>query len=431
MKNALSTWSLVALCSLTFHALGICPAAHAGDWQNWRGPFYNGSTDETGLPSNFSKTDNVAWSVDLPGVASSTPIISGDCVFLSSTDTAADTLLAICFSRKDGKRLWQHEIAKGIRKDTRSTYAGPSPATDGETVVFFFGNGDLVGYDFAGKQLWRKNMGPFAFGWTYSTSPVIYEGIMYVQILQRGDGASVIVGMQPKTGEELFRHVRPTHAVAESQESFNTPMPYEFQGRKELLVAGGDYLSGHDLKTGKELWQWGTWNPTQIGHWRLVPSPIAGDGIVLACAPKQDPIYAVKLGGKGTLSDDAIAWVSREVREVSSDVPTPAFYDGDFFVLSDGRKALSRVEPKTGKVKWTVKTPGRQKYEASPLAADGKIYLLNFDAEVAIVNADNGELLRTIPMESGEIRDFVRSSIVAAHGQLYIRTTNKLYCIGK
>jgi outer membrane protein assembly factor BamB len=208
-------------------------------------------------------------------------------------------------------------------------------------------------------------------------------------------------------------------------------MPYEFQGRKELLVAGGDYLSGHDLKTGKELWQWGTWNPTQVGHWRLVPSPIAGDGVVLACAPKRDPIYAIKLGGTGTLSDDAIAWVSREAREVSSDVPTPAFYDGDFFVLSDVRKALSRVEPKTGKVKWTMTPPGRQKYEASPLAADGKIFLMNFDAEVAIVNADNGELLRAIPMESGEIRDFVRSSVVAAHGQLYVRTTNKLYCIGK
>src|SRR5688572_23778693 len=102
MKNAMSAWSLVALCSLTFHALEICPAAHAGDWQNWRGPFYNGSADETGLPSNFSKTDNVAWSVDLPGVASSTPIISGECVFLSSTDAAADSLLAMCFSRKDG-----------------------------------------------------------------------------------------------------------------------------------------------------------------------------------------------------------------------------------------------------------------------------------------------------------------------------------------
>lgn len=422
MKKSLTAVMLVLL---------LASWANAGDWQNWRGPSYNGSSDETGLPDQFSKTDNVAWSVDLPGVSSATPIVSGGRVFVSSTNKANESLVALCFDRENGKLLWEREVAKGVRKDTRSTFAGPSPAADGDTVVFFYGNGDMVGFDYDGKELWKKNLGPFAFGWTFSTSPVIYDGTMYVQILQRGEGASVILALEPKTGTELFRHVRPTHAVAESQESFNTPMPYEYNGRKELLVAGGDYLSGHDLKTGKELWQWGTWNPTQIGHWRLVPSPIAGDGIILVCAPKRDPIYAIKAGGNGTLDKESIAWISTEQRELSTDVPTPAFYDGDFFVLSDVRKALSRVEPKTGKVKWTMTTPGRQKYEASPLAADGKLYLINFDGEVAIVDAKTGDLIRVIPMEGEEIDGFVRSSVIVSDGQLFVRTTNKLYCIGK
>lgn len=418
---------------LSAAALVVCfsSLATAGDWQNWRGPYFNGSTDETNLPSDFSKTENVAWSADLPGVGSCTPIISGNHVFISSTNAAKESLLATCFDRKTGEPLWQHEFAKKIRQDTRSTYAAPSATTDGETVVFFFGNGDMLAYDFAGEQHWEKNLGPFAFGWTFSTSPVIHEGVMYMQILQRGKDASVIIGMEPKSGKELFRQVRPTRAVGESQESFNTPMPYEFNGRKELLVSGGDYLSGHDLKTGEPLWQWGTWNPTQIGHWRLVPSPVAGDGIILACAPKKDPIYAIKAGGSGELGDESIAWISKERSELSSDVPTPAFYDGDFFILSDVRKALSRVEPRTGKVKWTISTPGRSKYEASPLAADGKIYLINFDGEVAVINAADGQLIRVIPMEGEEIEGFVRSSIAAAHGQLFVRTTKKLYCIGK
>jgi outer membrane protein assembly factor BamB len=422
MRYLAAALSLVAVLS---------SVATAGDWQNWRGPQFNGSSDETKLPEKFSKTENVAWSVDLPGVGSATPIVSGDHVFMSSTDKAKESVVALCFDRKTGKKLWQHEVAKGIRKDIRSTFAAPSATTDGESVVFFFGTGDMVAYDFEGKELWKKNMGPFAFGWTFSTSPVIFEGIMYMQILQRGKGKSVIVGMEPKSGKELFRHVRPTHAVGESQESFNTPTPYVHNGRKQLLVAGGDYLSGHDLKTGKELWQWDTWNPTKNGGWRLVPSPIAGDGIVLACAPKRDPIYAIKMGGSGKLDKKSIAWVSRKGRDLSSDVPTPAFYDGDFFVLSDVKKSLSRVEPKTGKVKWTVNTPGRKKYEASPLAADGKIYVMNFDGEVAILNAADGKLRSVIPMEGKEIEGFVRSSISVAHGQLYIRTTNKLYCIGK
>jgi outer membrane protein assembly factor BamB len=162
-----------------------------------------------------------------------------------------------------------------------------------------------------------------------------------------------------------------------------------------------------------------------------VTSPVAGDGIILACAPKRDPIYAVKAGGSGPLDDRWLAWVSREAREVSSDVPTPAFYDGDFFVLSDLRKSLSRVEPKTGKVKWTVATPGNAKYEASPLAADGKLYTINFDGQVTIFRAADGQLVRTIPMDEPANGEVVRSSISAAYGQLLIRTTRHLYCVGK
>ena len=190
-------------------------------------------------------------------------------------------------------------------------------------------------------------------------------------------------------------------------------------------------LTGHDPATGKELWRWGAWNPSRIPHWRLVPSPVAGDGIILVCAPKRNPVYAVKAGGQGVLDDGAVAWVSRDVREVSSDVPTPAYYDGDFFVLSDVRRCMTRVEPRTGKVKWTVPTPGRAKYEASPLAADGKIYLINFEGQVAVMRAADGKVLHVIPMDEPAGREVVRSSISAAYGQLFIRTTRKLYCVGR
>ena len=203
--------------------------------------------------------------------------------------------------------------------------------------------------------------------------------------------------------------------MAESREAFTSPVPFVHNGRRELLVVGGDDLSGHDLETGKELWRWGTWNPTRIRHWRLVPSPVANQDVILACAPKRDPIYAIKTGGVGKLDDSAIAWVSKDVRPVTSDVPTPAYYDGDFFVLSDVRKSLSRVEPKTGKVKWTIQTPGRSKYEASPLAGDGKIYLINFDGDIVVVDAAGGEVLNQIAMGDAEDAP-VRSTVVAAQG---------------
>ncbi|MHB1038163.1 MAG: outer membrane protein assembly factor BamB family protein [Pirellulales bacterium] len=432
----------------TLVALAVLSASlgRAGDWPQWRGPEFNGSSDEKNLPAQWSRTENIAWSADLPGVAAATPIVAGNRVFLSGVDSANDALLAMCFDRANGKLLWRHVVANGIRKDSRSNYASGSPATDGKIVVFFFGNGDLACFDSGGARRWARNIqkdhGNFAFLWTFSSSPLLYEGKLFLQVLQRdvpvdgrgkkgGDIESYLLALDPESGKTLWRVTRPSRAVAESREAFTTPIPVVVEGRKELLVAGGDALTGHDPVTGKELWRWANWNPSRVSHWRLVPSPVAGGGVALICAPKREPVYAVKLGGSGTLDDLSLAWVSRDVRDISSDVPTPAFYDGDFFVLSDVRKRLSRVEPRTGKVKWTITTPGSAKYEASPLAADGKIYLINFDGEVAVIDAAKGEVLRTIPMDEPADGEVVRASIVAAGGQLFIRTTRKLYCVGK
>jgi len=421
-------------------------SVQAGNWAQWRGPHFNGSTEEKNLPSEWSKTENVAWDAELPGVAAATPIVWEDRVFIAGVDAGKDTLQAMCFDRAGGKLVWRHDVAEGTRKDERSNFASSSPVTDGKIAVFFYGNGDLICFDMDGRRRWARNIqedyGPFAFGWTFSSSPLLFGGKLYLQVLQRdvpvaGRGLadrkneSYLLAIDPETGKTLWQALRDCEAVAESREAFSTPVPFSHNGRQELLLIGGDDLSGHDPETGTELWRWGTWNPVRIGHWRLVSSPVAGGGVVLACAPKQHPVYAVKAGLSGTLDDAALAWVSEEVREVSSDVPTPAFYDGDFFVLNDLSRALSRVEPSSGKVKWTITTPGRAKYEASPLAGDGKIYLINFEGEVAVVDAADGNVLHVIPMDEPTDGEVVRASIAASDGQLFIRTTRRLYCVGE
>ncbi len=426
-------------------ACTCAPLLHASDWQHWRGPFYNGSTDETNLPTKFSSTENVCWVADLPGRSAATPIVASDCVFISSTDPDTNKLAALCYGRTDGKLRWSHEVGDELNRDTRSTFAAPSPVTDGQVVIFFYGNGPMVAFDFKGNELWKRNIqkdyGEFAFQWTFSSTPLLYEGKLYLQVLQRdtpvgGRGfadrknESYILAMDPKTGKELWRVTRPSAAVAESHEAFSSPIPFEFDGRKELLVVGGDCITGHNPQTGSELWRWGTWNPAKVPHWRLVPSPVTGNGIILACAPKKSPIYAVRAGGKGTLGDDAIAWISDDVREVTSDVATPAFYDGDFFVLSKLRRCISRVEPATGKVKWTTPLPSRAPCEASPLLADGKIYMINFDGLVMIADARTGAILGEVPMAARSEAP-IRSGIVAAGSKLFIRTNDKLYCIGQ
>ena len=420
--------------------------ASGSDWPQWRGPNFNGTSDDTKLPSDWSRTDNIAWVAELPGASAATPIISGGRVFVSSTDPDKNALLAMCFDKNNGKCLWQHKAGEGISRDRRSNYAAPSAVTNGKIVVFFFSTGDMVCYDMAGSRQWARNIkkdyGTFAFLWTFSSSPLLFDGILYLQVLQRdvsvsGRGfsdrknESYLLAMNPKTGKTLWRHIRPSKAVAESREAFSTPIPAAVNGKKQILVVGGDAISSHDPRTGKELWRWGTWNPTRIGHMRLVPSPVAGNGIILACAPKNGPVYAVKPNGQGTLNDSAIAWTTQDNREVTVDVPTPAFYDGDFFMLSDLRKNLSRVEPETGKVKWTIATPSRAKYEASPLVADGKVYIINHEGDAAVIDAADGKVLKVIDMDDPSGRDLVRASIATADGKLFIRTTRHLYCVGR
>lgn len=443
---AQSSKMLLTITALMIVSAAATSAIYAGDWPHWRGPFFNGSSDEKNLPSQWSTKENIAWSAELPGNAAATPIVCGDCVFLAGADAANDALQAMCFDRRNGKLLWQHDVAKGIQKDSRSNYASSSPVSDGKLVVFFYGNGDLVCFNLDGSRRWKRNIqqdyGPFAFLWTFSSSPTLYDGKLYLPVLQRDvavgkyglkdrENQSYLLAIDPQSGETLWHQVRSSPAVGESRESFATAIPFEHQGQRQLLVAGGDVLSSHDAANGRELWRGGDYNSARVNHWRLVPSPVVGNGIVLVCAPKREPLYAVEAGGDAKSGQHANAWVSPDVKGLSSDVPTPAFYDGDFFVLSDVGKSLSRVEPRSGKPKWTVATPGGVKYEASPLAADGKIYIINFSGQVAIHSTASGKLLRVIRMEETIGLAPVRASISAATGQLFIRTARKLYCVGK
>lgn len=424
----------------------------AGEWPNWRGPAYDGSSEEKGLPEQFSPVENTRWSFALPGPAASTPAVWGDAVFLTTTDEKTQKLLGICLDRHTGAVKWQAEIGQGFRQDERSNYAGPSPVTDGERVVFFFGTGDMAAFSLEGKRQWSRQIqadyGSFAFLWTFSSSPVLHGGHLYLQVLQRdssfeGNGAlrgkpgggneSYLLSLDPATGKEQWKVARPSDANAEALESFATPMPYRWEGRGELLVTGGDCVSGHDLATGQELWRSPSWNPEKISHWRLVPGPVAGDGVILACAPKRAPVYAYKAGGRGLLKAEDLAWSSSEEvnsPDVSSDVSTPLFYRNRFYVLNSDRKALSCVEPKTGKLLWEWRAEGGTKIESSPTAADGRIYFLDQRGRVTVLAAgDQAKLLHQAEFGDANQKD-IRSSIAIAHGCLFIRTNAALFCVG-
>jgi len=416
--------------------------AGAANWPHWRGPNFNGSTDEMGLPTNWSATENVAWKTPLPGPSGATPVIWGDHIFVPSPD-AAKNLNLICINRKDGAVRWQKQVGAGDRKEgARSNMASPSPVTDGKVVVGLYGTGDIAAFDFEGKELWKRSLGQefgkFAIMWLYGSSPTIYEGRLYVQVLQTSpvpkgythaqDGnetrESYILCMDPQTGKDIWKQRRESEARQESKESYATPIPFEGPNGKEILILGGDCMTGHEAGTGREIWRAGGLNPKNDPWWRIVPSPVTGGGMILASAPKRDPVYAFKAGGKGDITASHLAW---KLTENPTDWATPLFYQDKFFVLDGDRHVLTTLKPETGEALGTVKIEVREPIWSSPTGADGKLYMISEAGTAIVTDAADGKVLSTIKM--GEAP--VRSSIVASQKQLFIRTAENLYAIGK
>lgn len=413
----------------------LISSLHAADWPHWRGPNFNGSTAEKKLATSW-EPGKALWKTKLPGPSGSTPVIWRDQIFLSTPD-AEKNLHLLCISKLDGSIMWQKQVASGDRTaGPRSNMSSPSPVTDGKLVVALYGTGDIAAFDLKGNELWKRNLGQeygkFAIMWLYGSSPLLYQNRLYVQVLQTSpvpkdythanDGNSTresyLLCIDPKTGKDIWKQVRESNARQESKESYASPIP----NGKEILVLGGDCITGHDAKTGHEIWRAGGLNPKNDPWWRIVPSPVVGAGMVFASAPKRDPVFAFKQGGQGDITESHLAW---KLTENPTDWSTPLFYQEKLFVLDGDRHVLSCLNPKTGEKFWTQKLEVREPIWSSPTGADGKIYMISEAGTAFVVNAEDGKILSTVKM--GE--QPVRSSIVAARGELFIRTAEHLYCI--
>jgi len=253
-----------------------------------------------------------------------------------------------------------------------------------------------VAFNISGSVLWKRNViydygefflielsVPARCSTTDGSVCGCYSATLMVRVVGSPDrvNKSYLLVLEPKIGKEIWRVVRPSGTREESRRTFITQVPFQHNGRDELLVVGGDVLTDHDPDTGQELWRWGTWNPAELSHWRLVPFAVASGGVVLACASKGKPIYVISMGGNGVFTDDAIARTSFGSKVISSDVPTPAFADNALFILNKDRKMPVRVKPTTGKIKRQSKRlSGNAHYEESPFVADDNIPTLSTSA---------------------------------------------------
>jgi len=414
------------LALLAFAALAVASAAAAptGNWPQWRGPEMNGTAVATNLPVRWSATENITWKLAMPDFSGSTPIIWNDHVFLNVAEGTELYLLAV--DRNKGTERWRRHLGTGNAKVRKQNMSSPSPVTDGKTVWVMTGTGVLKAFDFNGREMWtrdiQKDYGRFGLNWGYASSPLLVRDTLFVQVLHgmKTDDPSYLLAIDGATGKTRWRVERPTDAQQESPDAYTTPAVARVGGKEEIVVAGGDYVTGHDAATGAELWRAGGLNPGKDRSYRIVASPtVAGD---LIYAPSRvKPLIALRTGGRGDITTTHVAWTTDQ----GPDVPTPAVAGKYIFILND-RGIMWCRDARTGAEIWGNQRVRPGTYSASPVVADGKVYVISEDGVVSVLDA--GPTFKVLA--ENDMADYTLSSPAISGGQIFIRTQKFLYCIG-
>lgn len=397
----------------------------AGNWPHWRGPSANGLSDEKNLPVRWGAEENIVWKLQMTDRSGSTPIIWGDKIFLNTAE--GEELYLWCVDKKKGTMLWKQKLGSGNYLPRKHNMSSPSPVTDGKTVFVLTGTGILKSIDFNGKELWSRDIqqeyGKFGLNWGYASSPLLFENALYVQVLHgmKTDDPSYILKIDAKNGKTIWKVERPTDAQRESPDSYTTPAVLRYGKTVEIVISGGDYVTGHDPATGKELWRAGGLNPDNNPFYRVVASPVVfGDMIYVPTRVK--PLQVFKAGGRGDITKTHLVWSTVN----GPDVPTPAT-DGKYFYIANDKGIMWCLDAKDGKEIYGQKRIASASYSASPLLADGKVYMTSEDGLTTVVKA--GAEFEVLA--ENNLNEYTLSSPAVSNGQLFIRTTKHLYCIGK
>jgi outer membrane protein assembly factor BamB len=413
--------------------LGICTVVRAENWGQWRGPQLNGISTEKNLPAEFGPDKNVAWRTSLPGPAGSTPVVWDDNIFLTSVNDDGELLL-MCLGT-DGKVRWSRAIAQGNRdvRGDEGNSASPSPCTDGKHVWAMFANGILVCYDLTGNEVWRLDLqeryGKFKIAFGMTATPVLDGDRLYLQLIH-GEGdpqtrEAVVACIDKNTAKEIWKADRPSDAIKECEHSYASPTIYRDSEREYLLTHGADYIVAHDLKDGRELWRSGglnlpsRYNPTL----RFVASPTVSEGLIVVPSAKSGPVLALKPTGKGDITDVESYLVWKRDRD-TPDVPSPLIVDGLVYLCRESGNLIC-MDAKTGEEYYNNRTHV-QRHRASPVYADGKIFLTARDGTISVVAAGKEFKMLSQNNLSGES---ISSSPAIADGRIYFRTFDALWAI--
>jgi outer membrane protein assembly factor BamB len=399
-------------------------SAIAGNWPQWRGPSLNGTSDEKNLPVHWSQETNVVWKLAMPSWSGSTPIVWGNRIFLNVAE--GRNLELWCVDASRGSVLWKRHLSGGNVKMRKQNMSSPSPVTDGTNVWAMTGTGILKAFDYEGKELWsrdiQKEYGQFGLYWGYASSPLLHEDSLYVQVLHgmKTDDPSYVLRIDKTSGRTVWRVERPTKAIHESPDAYTTPTLVRNGAAAELVVSGGDVATGHDLTTGKELWRAGGFNPTNNPSNRVIASPLAYGNIVYVPTLVK-PLQAFRAGGRGDITKSHLVFQFHN----GPDIPSPVT-DGTYFYSINDRGIVYCLDSNTGQQVYGGQRLKPGTYTASPVLADGKIYVTNEEGLTTVIKAGpKFEILA-----ENALNDYVLSSPAISNGRLYLRTTGYLYTIG-
>ncbi|HEU4836733.1 MAG TPA: PQQ-binding-like beta-propeller repeat protein [Pyrinomonadaceae bacterium] len=462
--------SIIAQSSLYGQQAQKSSDAQVNEWLQFRGPNGTGVAEGFPLPAEFSATKNLAWKTPVP-FARSSPVITADRIFLTATE--GDKLMTLALDRKTGKLLWRRDVVRARHMPIYKANDGasPTPVSDGKNVYAFFAELGLISYGPDGKERWRVPLGPFNSFYGMGGSPVLVGNTLVMVCDQRTD--SFIIAVDARNGKELWRKSRPNF------EAYSTPATYKPKdGPTQLIVLGSQSVDAYSLDKGERLW----W-VSKIGSYpKGVPVLgtemvyVVGEGADEPFLPPFDEMLkqfdankdqrihrdevksqkealehfgwldanndgyieraehdfvrnsttsghgltAVRLAGQGDLTSSNVAW---RVQKAYPGIPAPLVYRGVMYLMKEGG-ILSSLDPASGQVLKQGRTPNAlEEYYASPVAGDGKIFVVSASGKVTVLKADaQWEILAT-----SDLDDEVWATPAIAGGNVYIRTRNALY----
>lgn len=388
-------------------------AACASDWPRWRGPQADSVADGADLPVTWSPTDNIRWSVSLPGWGTSSPVVYKDRLFITTQSQLDNkkSLLTLCLHRENGKELWRHDFGLGVdqRSHEKSNLAVNTPVVTPDALYVAFGNADIARYTHTGKLVWvTRYMSLFGdpkMAWGYGTSPLITDDAVVLP-WDHHKGPCYLIGLDKATGKIAWTKDRPIGT------SHATPLLVHSQ----ILVSGKNRLTAFDAKTHAELWQYGEGEGPFNGE--IIVSPVYGDGMVFLQLWRQSPIHAIRLHSDGRSPERV--WVSEKP---GPQEPSPVYYRGLLYALNDNG-VLVCLDGKTGKEHYRQRLGGA--CNSSPVAANGRVYCSNNDGATFVVKAGpRFELLAT-----NNLGERITASPAISSNELIYRTDSHIYCIG-